>query len=70
MKKAKKGVTHDYNDCTQVACEQALFELSFTQPEISKRGTLHVFGKKTTKFGKISAQRLVITAEKVWSHYT
>jgi hypothetical protein len=32
MKKAKKGVTRDYNDCTQ--------------PEISKTRNLHVFGKK------------------------
>jgi hypothetical protein len=43
MKKAKKGVTRDYNDCTQ--------------PEISKRGICTCFVKKP--FGKISAQRLV-----------
>jgi hypothetical protein len=54
MKKAKKGVTRDYNDCTQ--------------PEISKRGICMCLVKKI-QFGKISAQRLVITAEKVWSHH-
>jgi hypothetical protein len=53
MKKAKKGVTRDYNDCTQ--------------PEISKCGIGTCLVKKI-QFAKISAQRLVITAEKVWSH--
>ena len=50
MKKAKKGVTRDYNDCTQ--------------PEISKHGICTCLVKKN-QFGKISAQRLVITADKV-----
>ena len=55
MKKAKQGVTRDYNDCTQ--------------PEISKRGICTCLVKKI-QFGKISAQRLVITAEKIWSHWS
>jgi hypothetical protein len=54
MKKPKKGVTRDCNSCTQ--------------PEISKRGICKCLLKKI-EFGKILAQRLVITAEKVWSHW-
>ena len=54
MKKAKKRVARDYIDCMK--------------PKISKSGFARVW-YKNIQFGKISAQRLVITAVKIWSHW-